>query len=114
MVFQWGSIYYKLDLEEINYGGSDTRKKPRTEIFLGTLKGIFPKFILTFRKLNQTELEDISDILDSATQTVTYYSPKKKAMNTIGTYSGDWEYQNKYIQANESFECSFVSRTKEV
>lgn len=45
---------------------------------------------------------------------VTYYSPKKKAMNTIGTYTGDWGYQNKYIQANESFECSFVSRTKEV
>ena len=83
-------------------------------IFHGTLKGIFPKLILTFRRLSQEELENVSDILDSAVQTVQYYSPKKREMNTIGTYAGDWEYSNKYIGANESFECSFIARTKEV
>ena len=82
--------------------------------FSGTLKGIFPKFILRFRKLNQTELETITDILDSATQTVQYYSTKKRAMNTITTYSGDWEYEDNTIGINEPFECSLIVRSREV
>ena len=82
--------------------------------FSGTLKGVFPKFTLTFRKLSQGELETISSILDSAEQTVVYYSPRKQATVTISTYTGDWDYENKYIGINSSFECSLIAKTKEV
>ena len=79
----------------------------------GTLVGIFPKIILTFRKLTQTEMNIIAPILDSATQSVTYYDPTTNSNKTISTYTGDWSYQNKRVATkNESFDCSFISRER--
>lgn len=78
----------------------------------GTLIGIFPKIILTFRKLSQTELNTIAPILDSSTQSLTYYDPSVNRNVTLSTYTGDWSIVNKYISKNESFECSFISREK--
>ena len=79
----------------------------------GTLIGIFPKLILQFRSLNQTELETIIPILDSTNQSVTYYDPYKKQTNTITTYTGDYEIINKSIvdnnSYNEPFSCSFIA-----
>lgn len=79
----------------------------------GTLVGIFPKIILTFRKLTKSELEVIVPILDSARQTVRYYDPKKKATVTMATYTGDYEVVNKHIISgsakNEGFNCSFIA-----
>lgn len=80
----------------------------------GTLLGIYPKLILQFRKLNQTELELITPILDSANQTVTYYDPNKKANYTMTTYTGDYEITNKNIigqnlHKNEGFQISFIA-----
>lgn len=80
----------------------------------GTLLGIFPKIILTFRKLTKSELELIVPILDSARQSVTYYDPYKKQSITMSTYTGDYEIVNKLIvnnfnKKNESFSCSFIS-----
>ena len=84
----------------------------------GTLKGIYPKIILQFRKLTKEELEIIAPILDSARQTVTYYDPNKKANTTITTYTGDYEIVNKHIingnAKNEGFSCSFISVSKRV
>lgn len=81
--------------------------------FSGTLVGIFPKLILTFRKLTQTEMNIIAPILDSATQTVKYYDPTTNSNKTISTYTGDWSYENKRIATkNESFECSFIARER--
>ena len=55
----------------------------------------------------------ITPILDSQTQTLTYYDTTKNANVTISTYTGDWNYTNNRISAkNESFECSFISREK--
>ena len=51
----------------------------------GTLVGIFPKLILTFRKLTQAEMNIIAPILDSATQCVTYYDPTTNANKTLTT-----------------------------
>ena len=82
--------------------------------FTGTLVGIFPKFTLTFRKLNKNDLDTISAILDADTQTVQYYSPRLQQTNTIYTYSGDWEYETKNIGVAESFSCSCIARSKEV
>lgn len=84
----------------------------------GTLIGIFPKIILQFRKLTKTELETIIPILDSATQSVTYYDPNKKANVTMTTYTGDYEIVNKQIISgkakNEGFSCSFIAIRKRV
>ena len=82
----------------------------------GTLIGIFPKIILTFRKLNKTDLEVIVPILDSSRQTVTYYDPNKKANVTMTTYTGDYEVVNRHIinnnAKNEGFSCSFIAVRK--
>ena len=78
----------------------------------GTLVGIFPKIIVQFRKLTQTELETLAPILDSARQTVQYYDPNKKTMTTMSTYTGDYEVVNKGIVGhvkNEGFQISFIS-----
>ena len=81
--------------------------------FTGTLVGIFPKIILTFRKLTQAEMNIIAPILDSANQTLTYYDPTTNSNKTLNTYTGDWSYTNsKVATKNESFECSFISRER--
>lgn len=82
----------------------------------GTLIGIFPKLVLTFRKLTKTELEIITPILDSASQTTTYYDPTKHTSITMTTYTGDYEITNKKIingtSKNEGFSCSFIATRK--
>jgi hypothetical protein len=82
----------------------------------GTLVGIFPKFVLHFRKLTKAELETISSILDKATQSFRYYDPKKKAYTTISTYTGDWSVSNKHLisnsRKNDGFSVSFIARSK--
>ena len=81
--------------------------------FTGTLVGIFPKIILTFRKLTQAEMNIIAPILDSANQTLVYYDPTTNSNKTLSTYTGDWSYtNNKVATKNESFECSFISRER--
>ena len=94
--------------------GSDTGRN-LAGTFSGTLTGIYPKIILTFRKLTQAEMNIIAPILDSGTQTLTYYDPTLNRNVTLSTYTGDWSYENKrVVQKNESFECSFISRRKRV
>ena len=83
----------------------------------GTLIGIFPKIVVQFRKLTQTELETLAPILDSVRQTVQYYDPNKKAMTTMTTYTGDYEVINKGIIGhikNEGFQISFISTKRRV
>lgn len=82
----------------------------------GTLIGIFPKIIVTFRKLNKTELETIIPIIDSARQTFKYYDPYKKASREMTTYTGDYEIVNQQIvdavRKNEGFDVSFIAVSK--
>jgi hypothetical protein len=84
----------------------------------GTLIGIFPKITLQFRKLTKSELETLATILDSATQSLTYYDPYKKANATITTYTGDYEIVNDRIvngnSKNEGFQISFIAVSKRV
>lgn len=88
--------------------GQDTGRNLAGQM-TGTLIGIFPKLVLTFRKLSRTELNVIAPILDSANQSVTYYDPTKNAMNTMTTYTGDWKYTSKYINQGSSFDVSFIA-----
>lgn len=82
----------------------------------GTLVGIFPKIILSFRALTKDEVELIVPILDSARQTVTYYDPNKQQNVTMTTYTGDYEITNKNIiyanTKNEGFNVSFIAISK--
>lgn len=82
----------------------------------GTLIGIFPKITLQFRKLTKDELEIITPILDSVSQTVSYYDPTKQDQVTIETYTSDYEITNKKIidnyNKNLGFSCSFISKRK--
>jgi hypothetical protein len=93
--------------------GSDTGRNLAGKMS-GTLIGIFPKIILTFRKLTKEELNIIAPILDSANQTLTYYDPVLNSNKTITTYTGDWSYTNKSIvsKLDGSFDCSFISVEK--
>lgn len=83
----------------------------------GTLLGIFPKLEVSFRRLTQQELELIAPVLDRATQNTTYYDPVLKRLYTMSTYTGDWSTLNKssfvnVAKANESFNISFIARSK--
>ena len=82
----------------------------------GTLIGIFPKIIVQFRKLTQSELEILVPILDSATQTLKYYDPNKKTYVEMETYTGDYEITNKSIidinHKNDGFQISFIARQR--
>lgn len=98
--------YYKLWSEDSGRNLAGTQS--------GTLIGIFPKIIVQFRKLTQSELEKIAPILDSPNQTLTYYDPVKKTATTILTYTGDWELVNRGVQQNQGFSCSFIARSKRV
>lgn len=80
--------------------------------FNGTLLGIFPKFIVTFRKLKTSELEVIAPILDKKYQMVQYFDPVKKQKITKKTYTGDWSVKYKGIEKNEGFNISFICTDK--
>lgn len=92
--------------------GDDTGRNTLSGDFSGTFKGIFPELILTFKRLNQSQIEEIAPILDAPEQSVTYYDPIKKGNLTIATYSDDWGYVNKRIGIQEGINLSFVARKR--
>lgn len=92
--------------------GEDAGRNTLSGDFSGTFKGIYPEFILTFKRLSQTQIEEIAPILDAPEQTVTYYDPNKKGELTITTYSDDWGYANKRIGVQEGISLSFIARKK--
>ena len=107
-------------LVEAKYGfnklwASDSGRNLKGEM-TGTLVGIFPKLTLQFRKLTKAELELLVPLLDSATQVVRYYDPRKKAYYEMSTYTGDWELTNKHLidnaRKNDGFSISFIARSK--
>lgn len=80
--------------------------------YSGTLIGIFPKLICSFRKLTKAEIEVIAPILDSGTQTLVYYDPTLHRNVTVSTYTSDWGELQKGLEKLESFECSFIARSR--
>ena len=82
----------------------------------GTLIGIFPKIVVSFRRLTKTQLETLAPILDSPRQTLQYYDPTKQQVVTMTTYTGDYEVINKKIidlnRKNDNFEISFIAVSK--
>lgn len=78
----------------------------------GTLIGIFPKLVLSFRRLNAEELRIIAPILDNAYQQTTYDDDSLGQSVTMTTYTGDWSVANKRANMGEPFQCSFISVRK--
>lgn len=75
----------------------------------GTLIGIFPKIVMSFRKLTNEELIYLAPHFDANSQTITYKDPYKNADTTITTYTGDWETTYKNVGKSDTFELSFIS-----
>ena len=75
---------------------------------------IFPKITLSFRKLNQTELETISQIVNAKVQNTNYYDPDLKKQNLISTYTNDLEFVQKNIGKVENFDVAFISRDRRI
>lgn len=76
----------------------------------GTLLGVYPKFVLSFRKLTPAEMELLVPIFDSAVQNFTYYDPSKQQKITIETYTGDYNFSNNRVNGkNGDFQLSFIS-----
>ena len=82
----------------------------------GTFLGVYPKIIVSFRKLTKSEFELLAPILDGPTQSMQYYDPFKKAVTTMDTYTGDYEVINKTMigtnRKNEGFDISFIAVRK--
>ena len=83
-------------------------------IMSGTFLGIVVKLKLTFKPTTQEELELLAPILDSPSQSTSYYDPVLKRQNIIETYTGDWATLNKNVfsnvaRANESFTISVIA-----
>lgn len=75
---------------------------------------IFPKITLSFRKLNQSEIEIISSIINELSQSVSYYDPDFKTVKTMSTYTNDLEYTQKRIGRIENFDVAFISRKRRI
>lgn len=78
----------------------------------GTLIGIFPKLVLTFRPLTASEVHTLAPIFDSARQSTQYYDDNKGQTITMTTYTGDWKAVSKKLDRCESFSISFISTKK--
>ena len=75
----------------------------------GTLIGIFPKIIMSFRSLTPGELTYLAPHFDNARQIIKYLDPNKNEQITMETYTGDWEIVYKNIKKGQAFDLSFIS-----
>ena len=87
--------------------GEDTGRNLKGS-FSGALLGVFPKLVITCRKLTQDEVKLLAPVFDASSQSVTYEDPVK-GTRTFTSYSGDWEIAYDYIDKSSSnVEISFI------
>lgn len=79
----------------------------------GTLKGIYPKITMTFRRMNDEEVGVILSLFNKAENKVTFYNPdiKKKIIN-MSCYSNDQEYSQKYLGKIEGYSSAVIANKK--
>lgn len=79
----------------------------------GTLKGIYPKITMTFRKLNDEEVGLVLSLFNKAENKVTFYNPdlEKKILN-MSCYSNDQEYDQEYLGRIEGYSSAVISNKK--
>ena len=79
----------------------------------GTLKGIYPKITMTFRKLNDEEVGTILSLFNKAENKVTFYNPDlKKKIVDMSCYSNDQEYEQEKFGKVEGYSCAVISNKK--
>lgn len=79
----------------------------------GTLKGIYPKYTMTFRKLNDEEIGLMLSLFNKAENKVTSYNPDlKKVLKNMSCYSNDQEYEQQYLGKIEGYSCAVISNKK--
>ncbi len=80
--------------------------------FNGTLRGIFPKIELTFKPLEQSELQQLVKLFDTEYQTLTYYDPYKEQTVDMQTYAGDYSYTVNNTNHTSTLKISFIATRK--
>lgn len=104
-------------LTEVKFGyhkiwGSDTGRALSGDNS-GTLKGIYPKITMTFRKLNEEEIRIVLSLFNKAENKVTFYNPDlKKKITNMSCYSNDQEYNQKYLGRTEGYSSAVISNKK--
>lgn len=79
----------------------------------GTLKGIYPKITMTFRKLNDEEIGTILSLFNKAENKVTFYNPDlKKKIQNMSCYSNDQEYDQSLLGKIEGYSSAVISNKK--
>ena len=79
----------------------------------GTLKGIYPKITMTFRKLNEAETGLMLSLFNRAENKVTFYNPDlKKTISNMSCYSNDQEMEQQYLGKIEGYSCAVISNKK--
>ena len=79
----------------------------------GTLKGIYPKITMKFRKLNEEEVGLLLSLFNKAENKVTFYNPDlKKNITDMSCYSNDQEMDQKYLGRIEGYSSAVISNKK--
>lgn len=79
----------------------------------GTLKGIYPKITMTFRKLNEEEAGKILSLFNKAENKVAFYNPDlKKNIVNMSCYSNDQEMEQEYLEKVQGYSCAVISNKK--
>lgn len=79
----------------------------------GTLKGIYPKITMTFRKLNDEEIGTLLSLFNKAENKVTFYNPDlKKKIVDMSCYSNDQEYEQENFGKIKGYSCAVISNKK--
>lgn len=109
----WGKYLTNAEYQYNKLWGDDTGRNLEGE-FSGSFKGVYPKLVLTFgkSKLTKETVEKIMPILNSPSQTVTYYDPVLKRDYTMRTYTGDVSLTNKRKNICESMSVSFIAMSR--
>lgn len=80
----------------------------------GTLIGIFPKITVEFVPRSEEEMSQLLNVLDTAWQSISYYSPKTRSLVDLGTYTNDYEVTVINLEPYyDKIKASFIARSKE-
>lgn len=79
----------------------------------GTLKGIYPKITMTFRQLNETEVNIVLSLFNKAENKVTFYNPDlKKTVCNMSCYSNDQEMDQERLGKIKGYSSAVIANKK--
>ena len=93
-------------------GGKDTGRSLSGDNS-GTLKGIYPKITMTFRKLNETEVNVVLSLFNKAENKVTFYNPDlKRTVYNMSCYSNDQEMDQERLGKIQGYSSAVIANKK--